>query len=103
MGKAHVFWRDRHEFEPAKRFAKLFFSFSNLIIRIGKAFIFNKNEGKVENKVLGKFRESFIVPIRWLNHLIIWIKMYTQYVIIAYGFIMYYNTEVQVIATIWNK
>ncbi len=29
--------------------------------------------------------------------------MYTQYVIIAYGFIMYYNPEVQVIATICNK
>ncbi len=37
--------------------------------------------------------------------LIIWIKMiiYTQYVIIAYCFIMYYSTEVQIIATIWNK
>jgi len=37
--------------------------------------------------------------------LIIWIKIiiYTQYVIIAYCFIMYYSTEVQIIATIWNK
>ncbi len=35
----------------------------------------------------------------------IWIKIiiYTQYVIIAYCFIMYYNTEVQIIATICNK
>ncbi len=29
--------------------------------------------------------------------------IYTQYVIIAYCFIMYYNTEVQIIATICNK
>ncbi len=38
-------------------------------------------------------------------HLIILIKMiiYTQYVIIAYCFIMYYNTEVQIIANICNK
>ncbi len=37
-------------------------------------------------------------------HLIIWIKIliYTQ-VIIAIRFIVYYNTEAQIIATIWNK
>ncbi len=29
--------------------------------------------------------------------------IYTQYVIIAYCFIMHYNTEVQIIATICNK
>ncbi len=29
--------------------------------------------------------------------------IYTQYDIIAYCFIMYYNTEVQIIATICNK
>ncbi len=29
--------------------------------------------------------------------------MYTQYFIIAYRFIMYYNTEVQIIATICIK
>ncbi len=38
-------------------------------------------------------------------HLIILIKIiiYTQYVIIAYYFIMYYNTEVQISATICTK
>ncbi len=42
----------------------------------------------------------------WHIHLIIWIKfrIYTQYVITAYCFIMYYNTEVQIFfATICNK
>ncbi len=29
--------------------------------------------------------------------------IYTQYLIIAYCFIMYYNTEVQIIVTICNK
>ncbi len=29
--------------------------------------------------------------------------IYTQYVIIAYCFIIYYNTEVRIIATIYNK
>ncbi len=38
-------------------------------------------------------------------YLIIFIKIiiYTQYVIIAYCFLMFYNTKVQIIATIWNK
>ncbi len=30
-------------------------------------------------------------------------RIYTQYVIIVYSFIMYYNTKVQIIATISNK
>ncbi len=29
--------------------------------------------------------------------------IYTQYVIIAYCFTMYYNAEVQIIANIYNK
>ncbi len=38
-------------------------------------------------------------------YLIIWINIiiFTQYVIIAYCFIVYYNTEVQIIATICNE
>jgi len=38
-----------------------------------------------------------------INFIILIKLLYTQYVIIAYGFIMYYNTEVQIIATICNK
>ncbi len=41
--------------------------------------------------------EGFIVPIRWDPFNNINIIMYTQYVI-AYCFIMYYNTEVRIIA-----
>ncbi len=76
-------------------FAELFF----LPFQISYRIIFNKNEWnnqKVENKVSGRVREGLIDPI---NKIII----YTQCVIIAYCFIMYYNTEVQIIATICNK
>ncbi len=65
----HVFF-DAIDTSSNPPFAKLFFFFKSHN-RIGKAFIFNKNEGKVENKVLGRFREGFIVPIRWHNHFII--------------------------------
>ncbi len=78
--------------------------------------LFSGNNQKVENKVSGRLSigvEGFIaldcrlaLLIQWGGiHLIIWIKIiiYTQYVIIAYCFIMYYNIEVQIIATICNK
>ncbi len=47
---------------------------------------------------------KYRVGLGFSIHLIILIKLiiYTQYVI-AYCFIMYYNTEVQIIATICNK
>ncbi len=58
---------------------------------------------KVEYKVSVRVgREGFIVPIMWHPFNNINIIMYTQYVI-AYYFIMYYNTEVRIIATICNK
>ncbi len=56
-GKACAFWRDRPEFEPT--FCRTIFLPFQITYRIGKAFIFNKNEGnnqRVENKVLGRFK-----------------------------------------------
>ncbi len=49
-------------------------------------------------------REGFIVPISQHQFIIlIQLIIYTQYVIIAYCFIMYYSTDVQIFATICNK
>ncbi len=70
-------------------------------------FIFIKNEGNISKngnkvpqrslsgRVRGRVRDSFIVLINMI--------IYTQYVITAYCFIMYYNTEVQISATICTK
>ncbi len=60
---------------------------------------------KLKIKVSGRCREGFFVPIRChlFNLILIKTIIYTQYVIIAYCFIMYYNTEVQIIATFCNK
>ncbi len=56
---------------------------------------------KFENKSIG----TALLTQQGGIHLIIWIKtiIYTQYVIIAYRFIMYDNTEVQIIGTVCNK
>ncbi len=80
-------WRDRPGF-----FCQTFFSLFKY--RIVKAFIFNRNQGnnqKAENKAsvrVGVWRALLFI-VGGIN-LIIWIKMiiYTQYVIIAYCFIM---------------
>ncbi len=77
-------WRDR----PG------FFFLSLFKYRIVKAFIFNRNQGnnqKAENKAsvrVGVWRALLFI-VGGIN-LIIWIKIiiYTQYVIIAYCFIM---------------
>ncbi len=55
---------------------------------------------KLKIEVSGRYREGFRMKI-----MKIWIKtiIYTQYVIIAHCFIMYYNTEVQIIATSSRK
>ncbi len=47
---------------------------------------------KLKIGVSGRYREGFRMKI-WNKTII-----YTQYVIIAHCFIMYYNTEVQIIA-----
>ncbi len=101
------FWHDRPEFEPA--FCQFFPLPFQISYHIRKAFIFNKIEGnnkKVVNKIsvrvgVGRVLLSQYCGIHLIN--VIKIIIYTQYIIIAYCFIMYYNTEVQIIATICNK
>ncbi len=65
---------------------------------------FNKNVQKVESNVSGRVREGFIVQIRWhpFNNLNLNLHSLNK-LFIAYCFIMYCNTEVQIVATICNK
>ncbi len=91
-------------------FDNFFLPFSNLISH-QKGIYFSINGGNnqnVKNKGSGMVRVGVgRVLLFQLGgiYLIIWINIiiFTQYVIIAYCFIMYYNTEVHIIATICNK
>ncbi len=82
-------------------FAKKMYSFSNLISH-WKGIILNKIKKIIKKLKIKLCRDALLSQS---IHLIIWIKIiiYTQYVIIVYCFIMYYNTDVQIIATICNN
>ncbi len=60
---------------------------------IRKAFIFNKNKEIKYQVGVGRALLCQFGSIHLIKMII-----YTQYVLIAYCFIMYYNTEVQIIA-----